>query len=227
MGVVYRARQLRLNREVALKMILAGDHASGDTLARFTAEAETIAKLRHPNIVQIYAISDWEGRPFVRARICRGRKLGVQARRHSVAASSCRKASRKTRASRRRGPPTWHRSPRLETRQYSDDSQRRAKDFRLWPGQDTRRGFGPDPDRIDPRLTELHGTGTGGWTRQRCRTIGGSLRVGCESLRATDGSAAIRGSGRSWRHSTWSRMPIRSRLEGSSPCSTAISRRSA
>jgi serine/threonine protein kinase/Flp pilus assembly protein TadD len=76
MGVVYRARQLRLNREVALKMILAGDHASADTLARFTAEAETIAKIRHPHIVQIYAISDWEGRPYVELEYVEGGSLG-------------------------------------------------------------------------------------------------------------------------------------------------------
>jgi tetratricopeptide (TPR) repeat protein len=75
MGVVYRAHQIRLNREVALKMILAGDHASADTLARFTTEAETIAKLKHPHIVQIYNISDWEGRPFVELEYVEGGSL--------------------------------------------------------------------------------------------------------------------------------------------------------
>jgi serine/threonine protein kinase/predicted Zn-dependent protease len=75
MGVVYRALQTRLNREVALKMILAGDHASPDTLARFVAEAETIARLKHPNIVQIYGISDWEGRPYVELEYVEGGSL--------------------------------------------------------------------------------------------------------------------------------------------------------
>jgi tetratricopeptide (TPR) repeat protein/tRNA A-37 threonylcarbamoyl transferase component Bud32 len=64
MGVVYKARQLRLNRVVALKMILAGDHAPQEAALRFLAEAENIARLHHPHIVQIFSFGDCEGRPF-------------------------------------------------------------------------------------------------------------------------------------------------------------------
>jgi tetratricopeptide (TPR) repeat protein/tRNA A-37 threonylcarbamoyl transferase component Bud32 len=64
MGVVYKARQIRLNRIVALKMILAGDHAGPEASARFLAEAELIARLHHPHIVQIYAFGDCDGRHY-------------------------------------------------------------------------------------------------------------------------------------------------------------------
>jgi eukaryotic-like serine/threonine-protein kinase len=64
MGVVYKARHQKLNRIVALKMILAGEHADADRLARFHVEAEAVARLRHPNIVEIYDIGLANGMPY-------------------------------------------------------------------------------------------------------------------------------------------------------------------
>jgi serine/threonine-protein kinase len=63
-GVVFKARQLKLNRIVALKMLLAGAYAGPEELARFRREAEAVAALRHPNIVQVYDADELTGRPF-------------------------------------------------------------------------------------------------------------------------------------------------------------------
>jgi WD40 repeat protein/tRNA A-37 threonylcarbamoyl transferase component Bud32 len=65
MGVVYKARHVKLNRLVALKMILAGEYAGADELRRFYLEAEAVARLRHPNIVEIYDIGMAHGMPYI------------------------------------------------------------------------------------------------------------------------------------------------------------------
>jgi WD40 repeat protein/tRNA A-37 threonylcarbamoyl transferase component Bud32 len=64
MGVVYKARQHAPNRVVALKMILAAEHAGAAAVARFRNEAEAVARLQHPNIVQVYEVGEHQGRPF-------------------------------------------------------------------------------------------------------------------------------------------------------------------
>jgi WD40 repeat protein/tRNA A-37 threonylcarbamoyl transferase component Bud32 len=65
MSVVYKARQTHPARLVALKMILAGAHAEAEQRARFLAEADAIARLQHPNIVQVYEVGQDEGLPFL------------------------------------------------------------------------------------------------------------------------------------------------------------------
>ena len=64
MGVVYQARQLGLDRTVALKMVVTGFQAGPKDLARFRAEAAALARLQHPNIVQIYDVGETTGRPY-------------------------------------------------------------------------------------------------------------------------------------------------------------------
>src|SRR5262249_37407216 len=75
MGVVYRARQIRLNRPCVLKMILAGAHADADSVARFLGEAEAVARLQPPHIVQIHHIGEADGLPYFELEYVAGGSL--------------------------------------------------------------------------------------------------------------------------------------------------------
>ena len=75
MGIVYKARHRSLNRLVALKMIRGGVHADDIQVTRFRIEAEAVAALRHPNIVQIYDIGEADGLPYVALELLEGGSL--------------------------------------------------------------------------------------------------------------------------------------------------------
>jgi tRNA A-37 threonylcarbamoyl transferase component Bud32 len=75
MGLVYKARDLRLDRVVALKTIRSGDHASARELARFRTEAQAAARLQHPNIVQIYEVGEANEQPFISMEYVEGKSL--------------------------------------------------------------------------------------------------------------------------------------------------------
>jgi serine/threonine protein kinase len=75
MGVVYKGRQEGLDRVVAIKMLLGGVHADPDALHRFQREARSAAKLRHPHIVAIHEVGDFQGQPFFTMDYIEGKSL--------------------------------------------------------------------------------------------------------------------------------------------------------
>lgn len=83
MGLVYLALQRPLQRKVAIKMILAGHHASPATVARFVREGKAVARLQHPNVVQVYELGESDGLPYMAMEYVEGgsleAKLGVDA----------------------------------------------------------------------------------------------------------------------------------------------------
>ncbi|HEY5913203.1 MAG TPA: protein kinase [Verrucomicrobiae bacterium] len=84
MGVIYKARQVKLDRTVAIKMLLLGQRASDEVVERFKREAQSAARLRHPNIVAIHEVGEVEGQPFFSMDYVQGRDLARIVRERSL-----------------------------------------------------------------------------------------------------------------------------------------------
>jgi WD40 repeat protein/predicted Ser/Thr protein kinase len=87
MGVVYRARQLSLNRIVAVKVVLHGPFANPDFVRRFRHEAEVTATLRHPNIVSVYEVGEYDGHHFLSMEYVEGQTLAELVREQPLTAN--------------------------------------------------------------------------------------------------------------------------------------------
>jgi tRNA A-37 threonylcarbamoyl transferase component Bud32 len=108
MGVVYKARQLKLNRVVALKMVLSAQHADSRELIRFLSEAESVAAIKHPHVVQVYDSGEADGRPYMAMECLEGGSLVTRLRERgrldpSAAAGLVLKIARGVQAAHARG----------------------------------------------------------------------------------------------------------------------------
>ena len=167
MGVVFRARQDVLGRLVALKMIQAAA-ASPEILARFRAEAESIAGLRHANIVQVHEVGQCPAGPYLVMEYAPGGSLaqrlaGLAPARPARGQAGPQPALAVQAAhAARRHPPrpqAGQRPPRSSA--PAPPSTLHPQDQRLRPGPPPRRGPRPDPVRPGHRHARLHGPRAG------------------------------------------------------------------
>ena len=182
MGVVYKARHLRLNRLVALKMLIAGAYAGAAERARFQREAEAVASLHHANIVPVYDVGDHEGCPYFTMELLEGGSLAQTLSRHAAA-----------------GPPGGRilitlaeavqvahrgrdRAPRPEAGQHPAHGRRHAQGRRFRAGAALRGRAGADIERCSNRDSELHGPRAGDREGGNDRAGRGHLRPRCPAL---------------------------------------------
>ena len=193
MSVVYLARQVALNRLVALKVIRARVYADPEVAARFRDEAEAAARFQHPNIIQVYEVGESEGQGYLVLEYASGGSLQQKLAGNPQPPRERRAAHRVPGPGPPLRPPARDRPPRPEAGERRLDGGRDSQGHRLRPGQaDGARG-GPDPDRRHHGDAQLHGPGAGARHARRRHRRRRHLRPGRHPLRDAHRTPAVQG----------------------------------
>jgi serine/threonine protein kinase len=161
MGVVYKARHRGLRRSAALKMVLAGQFASPSQELRFRLEAERGARVHHPNIVQVYEIGDYEGRPFLALEWVEGgslaNRLGNQPWPPSEAAALIETLARAMDVAHGEGVVHRDLKPADILMAVTGGATPPPQNRRSWPRTAARRRPDDDAERLFGRHAGIHG----------------------------------------------------------------------
>ena len=163
MGVVYRAEDIRLGREVAIKLLRTDAVVSAEWLARFEREARLASSLKHPHICMIHELGEHDGQPFIAMERLEGRTMKQIIEDGPIAAGASDPLRQPDCGCARRRAPPRHHPPRHQAGQPVRHLRRSREGARLRPGEDRPRrsadGHRPGRNRL---LADAR--------RRRCRT---------------------------------------------------------